>query len=96
MPQMAQCMLCVAERGIDLTRAEWRSKAGQHALAMLKERREAFRITFAHARHVVQTKEECNTLQHAMSRTPVDVVDRIMVMAQLKLSPGMLSPCRQG
>lgn len=87
-PEMAQCMLCVAERGIDLTRAEWRSQPGQHALAMLKERREAFQVAFAQARFAVQTKEGPSALQHALCRVPLDVIDRIVLMAQLKLGQG--------
>jgi hypothetical protein len=81
---MAQCILHLAGRGIDLTRAEWRSEPGQFASALLKERRVAFQRGFAEARFATQKSDGATALQHAMSRTPLDVIDRVVALAQLR------------
>ena len=84
MPEMARCMLHLAGRGIDLTRAEWRSEPGQFACAFLRERRVAFQQGFAEARFATQRRENATALQHAMSRTPLDVIERVVALAELK------------
>jgi hypothetical protein len=84
----ALCMLRAVERGVPLTRAEWRNAAGRRLLLMLRARREAFLLCFACARHAAGSgrSHDCRAreLIEAMQQVPLDVLERIVAAAGLR------------
>ncbi len=84
----AMCMLCVLEHGVQLTRAEWRTTAGRTLAKMLKNRRAAFLLCFAEARHVAAKGRGTRAaaewaLVTAMQVVPLDLLVSITGLAGL-------------